>query len=325
MSLSKICCAVAIAAMALSASAAHAQSEAAYPARAVRFIVPFTPGGPNDILARLVAKELTESWSQPVLVDNRPGGGTIIGSDFVAKAPADGYNLLIVSTSTAINVSLKASLPYDTAADFAPVILLAQTPNVLVSNLAVPARSVAELLALARAKPGQIAYASGGAGSATDLAGILLGIMGKVEMINVAYKGAGPASIDLVGGQVAWMFGTLLPTLPMIRDGQVRALAVSGKHRSPSLPDVPTVAETLPGFEATSWYGVFARAGTPAAILTKLNRDIAATLGSKAMRDYLDRDGVEAGGGTREDFAAYFKSEVAKWSGVIKQAGITPQ
>jgi tripartite-type tricarboxylate transporter receptor subunit TctC len=301
---------------------AYAQSAASYPSKPVRIVVPFAPQGPNDILARLIGQKLSELWKQQIIVDNRPGGGTVIGTELVARAPADGYTLLMVSTSTAVNATLKKSLPYDTLKDFSPVVRLAASPNVLVSHPALPAHSVAALLKLARAKPGEIAFASGGVGTATHLAGELLCVMGKVKMTHVPYKGAGPATIDLLSGQVQWMFGTILPTLPHIQSGRLRALAVSDTRRVAALPNVPTVAETLPGFEATSWYGIFAPAGTPADVIAKLNAQIAKLLSSPEISDQLQRQGAQPVGDSPEAFAAQFKAEVTKWGRVVKVAGV---
>ncbi len=297
-------------------------ADTAYPMKPIRIIVPFAPGGPNDILARLVGQKLTESWGKQVIIDNRPGGGTIIGTDLAAHATPDGYTLLMVSTSHAVNVSLVKKLPYDTLRDFAPVVRLASSPNVLVVNPSLPVNSVRELIALAKAKPGAINYASGGTGTATHLAGELLCILGGVQMAHVPYKGASPATIDLLSGAVSWMFGTILPTLPHVKAGRLRAIAVSGSRRSAALPDVPTVAETLTGFEASSWYGIFTTAKTPRDIVAQLNRESVRIVESPEMRDYLVREGSEPVGGSPEDFAAYFKSEISKWARVIRDAGI---
>ena len=306
--------------LAAAASAAGAQT-ASYPSRPIRIIVPFSPQGPNDILARLIGQKLTDEWHQQVVVENRPGGGTIVGTEVAARAPADGYTLLMVSTSTATNPSLK-KLPYDTFRDFMPVIRLAESPNVLVVHPTLPVHSIAELIGLAKSKPGAITYASGGVGTATHLAGELLCIMGHVKMTHVPYKGAGPATIDLLGGQVSWMFGTILPTMPHIEAKKLRPIAVSGLHRSPALPGVPTVADTLPGFDATSWYGVFAPAGTPPEIVTKLNGEIAKLLDTAELKEQLKRQGVEAAPDTPEAFAQHFKAEVKKWGDVVRAAHI---
>lgn len=305
------CCAIAL--------PATAQT---YPVKPIRIVVPFTPGGPNDILARTVGQKMTGSWGQQVIVDNRPGGGTVIGTQFVARAPADGYTLLMVATSMAVNPSLRAKLPYDTMNDFTPVTLLIFSPNVLVTHPSVPVRSVKELIALAKAHPGQISYASGGTGAATHLAGELLAMEGKVKMIHVPYKGAAPATVDLLSGQVSFMFGTILPTIPHIKAAKLRAIAVTSPERAAVLPGVPTVAETLAGFDATSWYGLFAPAGTPQDVIAKLHAESARIINSPEIRERLLAEGaVPAALGPRE-FAVHFRREVEKWGKVVKAAGI---
>ena len=293
-----------------------------FPSKPIRIVVPFTPGGPNDILARMIGQRYTVVWGQQTLVDNRPGGGTVIGTDIVAKAPADGHTLLMVSTSHAANPSLMPKLPFDTLRDFVSVGQAVSSPNVLVVHPSVPARNTRELLDIAKARPGQITFASGGSGAATHLAGELLKILGGVEMTHIPYKGAGPATIDLISGQVTWMFGTILPTIPHVRAGKLRALAVSGKKRAEVLPEVPTVAEHVPGFEASSWYGVFAPAGTPAEVIIKLNQEMARALTPVEVRQRLAAEGTEVVAGNPEDFMQLFRAEAAKWARVIKQAGI---
>ena len=293
-----------------------------FPSKPIRIVVPFTPGGPNDILARMIGQRYTAVWGQQTLVDNRPGGGTVIGTDIVAKAPADGHTLLMVSTSHAANPSLMPKLPFDTLRDFVSVGQAVSSPNVLVVHPSVPARNTRELLDIAKARPGQITFASGGSGAATHLAGELLKILGGVEMTHIPYKGAGPATIDLISGQVTWMFGTILPTIPHVRAGKLRALAVSGKKRAEVLPEVPTVAEHVPGFEASSWYGVFAPAGTPAEVIIKLNQEMARALTPVEVRQRLAAEGTEVVAGNPEDFMQLFRAEAAKWARVIKQAGI---
>ena len=294
----------------------------AYPAKPVRIIVPFAPGGPNDILARVIGQKLTEAWGQQVIVENRAGGGTVIGTEVVAKSPPDGYNLLMVSTSHTSNPTLVSKLPFDTVKDLAPVIKVAYSSNVLLAHPSLPARSVKELIAVSRSRPDQVTYASGGNGTSTHLAGELLGQMGGVRMLHVAYKGAGPASIALISGEITWMFGNALPSVPLIRSGRVRARAVTGLKRTPALPDVPTVADALPGFEATSWYGVSAQGGTPRDVIAKLNQDINRVLQSSEMRARLEAEGAEASGGSPEEFGAFFRAEIAKWGKVIRAAGI---
>ena len=295
-----------------------------YPTKPIRIVVPFAPGGPNDILARVLGQKLTDSWGRQVIIDNRPGGGTIIATELAARASPDGYTLLMVSTSHAVNPSLIKKLPYDTLRDFAPVVQLTSSPNVLVVNPAVPAASVRELIALARIRPGEINYASGGSGSATHLAGALLCIMGGVNMTHIPYKGAVPATVDLLSGAITWMFGTIQPTLPYIKAGRLRAIAVSGAKRAPALPDVPTVGETLRGFEAASWYGLFTAAQTPREVVMRLNRESARILDTAEMREYLQREGAEPAAGTPEEFGAHFRAEMVKWAKVIREAGIKP-
>jgi tripartite-type tricarboxylate transporter receptor subunit TctC len=293
----------------------------AYPAKPIRIVVPFAPGGPNDILARLMAQQLTEAWTHPVIVDNRPGGGTVIGTELAAKAPPDGYTLLMVSTTHTTNPSLR-KLPYDPIRDLEPVILVASGPNVLLTHPSVPARSVKQLIALARARPGQVTYGSGGAGTSTHLAGALLAQMGGVKMIHVPYKGGGPATTALMSGETTWMVGTILPSMPPIRSGRLRALGVTSVKRTPVLPDVPAVAETLPGFEAVSWYGLAATGGTPRDIVAKINQELARRLKSPAMRERLSAEGAEVVAGTPEQFGAFYRAEIEKWGKVIKAAGI---
>jgi len=309
--------------MCVTAAALGAAAPASsFPTRTIRIIVPFAPGGPNDILARLAAQRLSEAWSQQVIVDNRPGGGTVIGTELAARAAPDGYTLLMVSTSHAVNPGLQPKLPYDTLRDFAPVVQLVSSPNVLVTNPSLPVRTVAQLIALARARPDEIAYGSGGIGTATHLGGALLCLLAKVKMTHVPYKGDAPASIDLRSGQISWMFGTILPTLPHVKSGRMRAIAVSSTTRAPILPDVPAVAETVPNFEATSWYGMFVPAGTPPDIVAQLNAEIARIFNSAEMRERLAREGTESVGGTPEQFAEFFRTSMVKWARVIKEANI---
>jgi tripartite-type tricarboxylate transporter receptor subunit TctC len=303
-------------------AAAGASAAQGYPSKPVRFVVPFAPGGPNDILARVMAQKLTEAWSQQVIVENRAGGGTIIGTELVAKSPPDGYNLLMVSTSHTTNPILVRKLPFDTLRDLAPVIKVAWSSNVLLAHASLPARSVKELLALAKSRPDQVTYGSGGNGTSTHLSGELLAQMGGVKMVHVPYKGAGPANVGLISGQITCMFGNAIPSVPLIRSGRLKALAVTGLQRNPALPDVPTLADTLPGFEAVSWYGVSVQGGTPKDVIAKLNQDLNRILASSDMRSRLATEGAEAGGGTPEDFGAFFRAEIDKWAKVIKAAGI---
>ncbi|MEO8675947.1 MAG: tripartite tricarboxylate transporter substrate binding protein [Casimicrobiaceae bacterium] len=306
--------------LALAAIVASAQT---YPAKPIRLVVPFPPGGATDILARDVAQKLTEAWGQQVIVDNRPGAGGNIGSELVAKAAPDGYTLEMGTVGThAINASLYAKMPYDHVKDFAPVILVAGVPNVLVVNPALPANSVAELIAYAKANPGKLNFASSGNGTSIHLSGELFKFMAGVQMTHVPYKGSAPALQDLLGGQVQLMFDNLPPSLPQIKAGKLRALAVTSLTRAPALPDVPTMAEAgLPGFEASSWFGVLAPAGTPPAIVTKLNAEIAKWLATPEAKERLSKQGANAAGGTPEDFAKHIAAETAKWAKVVKDSG----
>jgi tripartite-type tricarboxylate transporter receptor subunit TctC len=308
------------ASLALVAVWASAQT---YPVKPIRIVVPFPPGGATDILARDVAQKLTEAWGQQVIVDNRPGAGGNIGSELVAHSAPDGYTLEMGTVGThAINASLYAKMPYDHVKDFAPVILVAGVPNVLVVNNAVPANSVAELIAYAKANPGKLNFASSGNGTSIHLSGELFKVMAGVQMTHIPYKGSAPALQDLLGGQVQLMFDNLPPSLPQIKAGKVRALAVTSLTRAPALPDVPTVAESgLPGFEASSWFGILAPAGTPPAIVAKLNAEIAKWLATPEAKEQLAKQGANAAGGTPEEFAKHIAAETAKWAKVVKDSG----
>jgi tripartite-type tricarboxylate transporter receptor subunit TctC len=294
-----------------------------YPNRPVRIVVPFSAGGPNDILARAVGIKLGERLGQQMIVDNRPGGGTVIGTVIAARSPADGYTLLMASTSHSVNPTLKKKLPYDQRKDFELMILMAKAPNLAVVHPSLPVKSVPQLIALAKSRPGEITYASGGVGASTHLAGASLSSMAKVKMIHVPFKGGAPATIGLISGEITWMFGTFLPTIPHVRAGRVRVIAVGGPKRSPVLPKVPTVAETLPGFDSVGWWGVMVPAGTPRPIINRLNREINAVL--LDLREQLLRDGTEIVGGTPADFQIFYDGEVKRWAGVMKTIGLKPR
>ena len=313
-----------VAIVACTATAGSALGQApAYPAKPIRLVVPFPPGGATDILARDVAQKLTEAWGQSVVVDNRPGAGGNIGAELVAKAAPDGYTLLMGTVGThAINASLYAKMPYDHIKDFAPVILVAGVPNVLVVNPALPVNSVAELIAYAKANPGKLNFASSGNGTSIHLSGELFKVMAGVQMTHVPYKGSAPAVQDLISGQVQLMFDNLPPSLPQIKAGKLRALAVTSTTRAPALPDVPTMAEAgLPGFEASSWFGVLAPAGTPPAIVAKLNAEIAKWLATPEAKERLSKQGANAAGGSPEDFVKHIAAETTKWAKVVKDSG----
>jgi tripartite-type tricarboxylate transporter receptor subunit TctC len=307
--------------VALRAPLAFAQT--AYPSQPIRIVVPFPPGGATDIMARAAAQKLAEAWKAQVVVDNRPGAGGNIGSELVAKAAPDGYTLEMGTVGThAINASLYAKMPYDHVKDFTPVVLVAAVPNVLVVHPSVPANSVQELIAYAKANPGKLNFASSGAGTSIHLSGELFKVMAGVQMTHVPYKGSAPAITDLLGGQVQLMFDNLPPSLPHIRAGKLRALAVTTSERAPALPDVPTVAESgLPGFEASSWFGLLAPAGTPREIVVKINGEIARWLVTPEAKEKMIAIGANAKGGTPEDFAKHIADETAKWAKVVKESG----
>jgi len=300
----------------------HAQTPA-FPTKAIRFVVPFPAGGPLDISARAIGQKLTEGWGQPVVIDNRPGAGGNIGAELVAKAVPDGYTILMGAVSThAINPWLYAKMPYDPIRDFVPVSLVTQVPNVLVVHPSVPARTVKELIALAKAKPGQLNYASGSTGSAGHLAGELFNVMAGVKTVHIPYKGAPAAVIDLMAGQVSFMFDNLASALPNIKAGRVRALAVTTLARSPLLPALPTMSEAgLKGFDVSTWFGVFAPVDTPKAIADRLNAGIVAALKAPDVRERLAAMGAEPKPDTPEQFAAFVKAELAKYEKVVKASG----
>ncbi|MEP6657532.1 MAG: tripartite tricarboxylate transporter substrate binding protein [Betaproteobacteria bacterium] len=301
---------------------AHGQA-ASYPVRPIRLVVPFPAGGATDILARAIGQRFSEVLGQPVIVDNRPGAGGNIGSELVAKATPDGYTLLMGTVGThAINPSLYAKMPYDHVKDFAPVILVAGVPNVFVVHPSVPVRTVGEFIAYAKANPGKLNFASSGSGTSIHLAGELFKVMAGVQMTHVPYKGSSPAIQDLLGGQVQLMFDNLPSALPQIKAGKLRALAVTSANRTPTLPDVPTVAEAgLPGFEASSWFGVLAPAGTPPAIINRLNAEGVKWLATPEAKEKMQNLGANAAGGTPDDFAAHIRAETVKWARVVKDSG----
>ena len=298
-------------------------SAQAYPNKPVRLVVPFPAGGTTDILARAMAQKLSDALGQQFVVDNRPGAGGNIGADLVAKSPPDGYTLLMGTVGTqAINTSLYAKMPYDAAKDFAPVVLVAGVPNVLVAHPSVTAKTVPELVALAKAKPGSINFASSGNGTSIHLSGELFKVMTGVQMSHVPYKGSAPAITDLLGGQVQIMFDNLPSALPHIKAGKLRALAVTSSKRAPALPDLPTIAEAgVPGFEATSWFGILAPAGTPRDIVMKVNAESNKALQAADMKEKLLAQGAEAVGNTPEFFGDYIKAETTKWAKVVKESG----
>ena len=309
--------------LALCAGTAAAQAPGAvYPAKPVRVVVPSSPGGGTDILARVLAQKLSESLGQQFVVENRPGAGQVIGIEAVARSAPDGYTLLMAASAIVINEVLYAKPPYDTLRDFAPVTLGASLPNILVVHPALPVKSVRELIALAKTHPRQLNYSSAGSGTSPHLSMELFRLMADITLTHIPYKGIGPATIDLVAGQVQLSMPNVLTALPQIKGGKLRALGVTGGKRAASLPDIPAIAESVPGYEVIQWYGVLAPAGTAREIVNKLQQEMARILVLPDVKERLAADGADAVGSRPDEFAAYIRSELAKWSKVVKTGGI---
>jgi tripartite-type tricarboxylate transporter receptor subunit TctC len=308
--------------MALAIGSAAAQT---YPVKPIRFVVPFAPGGGTDLLARLLAPRLTEALGQPVVVDNRGGAGGVIGAEIAVKAPADGYTIVLGSPGPlTINPNFQR-MPYDPLRDFAPIALATVSPFVLVVHPSLPARSVKELLSLARSRPGQLNYGSSGNGSVAHFSAEQLKALAGIDIVHVPYKGSGPAVIDLIAGQLHLMLENMPTVLPHIRTGKLRALAVGTKMRSSLLPELPPLGEAgVPGYESSTAFGVLAPAKTPSAIINRLNAEIVKTLRSAEARERLTALGMEPVGGTPEQYAAHLKEELAKYGRIVKTAGIKP-
>ena len=305
------------------AQAQTPSSTPSYPAKPIRFIIPFPAAGPRDIQARLIAPKITEAWGQAVVIDNRAGANGIIGTELAAKAPADGHTLVLISAGFASAPALYAKLPYDTVRDFVPVAPLTSGPGILVVNNALPVKSVKELIAYARTRPGQLHYGSAGNGAASHLSVELFSVMTETRFGHVPYKGMAPALNDVIGGQIQVSLPTIPGGLPHAQAGRVRALAVSGAKRSPAAPELPTVAEAgVPGFEATNWYGMAAPAGTPRAIVLKLNQEFTRILGMPDVRGKLLNMGMEPETSSADAFADYLKQEISKWARVVKASGL---
>jgi len=315
---------IAAAAAALSlAFPAGAQGTAAYPAKPVKLVIPFPPGGPLDIVGRAIAQKLTEAWGQSVVVDNRPGAGGNIGADLVAKSAPDGYTILMGALSThAVNPSLYAKMPYDAITDFAPITLVAVTPNVLVVNAALPVNSAKEFIAYAKANSGKLAFGSGSNGSAGHLAGELFKVDTGTDITHIPYKGGAPATQALLAGDTQFMFDNLANAMPQVRAGKLKALAVTTAERSKLAPDLPTMAEAgLAGFDISTWFGLFAPAGTPKDVIAKWNAEVVKILNSPEMREKLIAQGAEPSPTSPEQFAAFVKSEIPKYAKIIKASG----
>ena len=301
----------------------HAQSAASFPNKPMRMVVTFTSGGAPDIIGRILAERFTAAWNQPVLVDNKPGSGGNIGADFVAKSAPDGHTLVVGTVGThSINGALYPKMPYDMVRDFVPVSLVATTPNLLVVNNEVPAKSVKELIDLGKKTP--LTFASSGSGSSIHISGELFKSLTGVDMTHIPYKGRASAIPDVLGGRVTMMFDNMPSSLPLVREGKLRALGVTSAQRASAAPEIPAIAETLPGFDAVSWFAIFAPAGTPKPIVDKLQVEITRILKTPEINKKLADIGLEAVGSTSEELAAYQRSEIAKWAKVVKDSGARP-
>ena len=311
---------VVCAAAAVFSTGVHAQATT-YPSRPIRLIVPFAPGGGLEITARSIGQKLTAKRGQSIVIDNRPGAATIVGSDIASKATPDGYTLLMITTTFAINPSLYGKLPYDPARDFAPVTQINSVPNILVVNPSIPAQSVRELIALVKSRPGQINYASAGAGTSPHLATELFKTMAGIDMTHIPYKGIPPAVTDVIAGRVSMLMTTTISAGPLVKSGKLRALAVTSPQRLAAMPDVPAIAETVPGYEADAFQAMVAPAGVPREIIRQLAADIAGILKLPDVRERITADGAEPIGSMPEAFAAFLKRETVKWGKVVKDSG----
>jgi tripartite-type tricarboxylate transporter receptor subunit TctC len=293
-----------------------------YPAGPVRVIVPFPPGGGVDGAGRLISQKLTEALGKQFIVDNRPGANGMIGSELAAKSAKDGYTLMVNGANFVTTPSLYAKVTYDPVRDFEPVSLIALAPNVLVVHPSLPVKSVKELIALARARPGQVNFAGSGSGSTPHLAAELFNTLAKVDMVHVPYRGTGPAIVGLMSGEASVMFMPTTNAVPLVKTGRLRALAVTSRQRVPAMPQLPTVSESgLKGYESSQWYGLFAPAGAPADVLALLNAHIVKIMQAPDMKQRMTSEGLVAVGSTRDEFAAYVKVELAKWAKIIKASG----
>ena len=314
-------CAI-VATLAFASVVACAQT---FPTRPIRILVPSTPGGSVDGLARLVGKHLAEKWGQQVVVDNRAGAGGIIAGELTAKASPDGHTLLMGTVAgLATNVSLNRNLPYDPVKDFAPITLVASQQLMLVASPVLAAESVADVIRLARSKPGQLTFASAGNGSGGHLSGELFRILTGIDIVHVPYKGVSPAMMDVIGGQVSMTFASVISGTPHVRSGKLRALAVTGQRRSPALPEIPTMVESgVKGYESSTWYGLVAPGGTPRPVVMRLHEEVVALLRQPSIREKLLAEGAEPVGNTPEQFRAFIETEIAKWGKIIRAAGLT--
>lgn len=312
--------------IAIVCAAGSACAQSAYPTRAIRIVAPSAAGSAADTLPRVVAPLLSERLGQSIVVDTRPGGATILGTEIVAKAAADGYTLLIGLPALAINPSLRKTMPYDGLRDFAPITHGITQPNLFVLHPSVPARTTRELIALAKARPGELTFASAGVGAGSHLTVELFLVMTGTRMLHVAYKGSTPGMIDVVSGRIALMATSTISTLPHVRSGRLRPIGVTTARRVASLPDIPTIAEAgVPGYESVAWFGFLAPAATPRDIIARLNKEIVAILRQPDTIERFARDAAEVVAGAPEEFGAYIRNEAAKWAKVIRSAGITAE
>jgi tripartite-type tricarboxylate transporter receptor subunit TctC len=301
------------------AAAAHAQS---WPSKPIRYIVPFPPGGATDILARSIADKLGPALGQPVIVENRAGAAGSLGTELAAKSPPDGYTILMVTVAQSISETLYAKLGYNLMRDLAPVILVARVPNVMVVHPSVPARSVKEFVDYAKANPGRINFASSGSGTSIHMSGELFRMLTGVDIVHVPYKGSAAALTDLIGGQVSVMFDNLPPSMPHIRSGKLRPLAITTTARYPALPDLPTMVEAgVPGYESSSWFGIMVPAGTSKDVVARLNAEARKIMALPDVRERFDQQGAIASPGTPEEFGEFIRAEIAKWGKVVKASG----
>lgn len=310
----------------LPAMPSWAQEPVQYPSKAVRWLIPFAAGGPVDLMTRAIGEKLGQRWSQPVVMENRPGAGGTIGTSLAAKAPPDGHTLVTGHVGThAINATLYPKLPYDPVQDFTPVSLIAYLPFVVLVHPSVPVKNIKDLIALAKARPGQINYASAGSGGPTHLIPEFFKTSAQVNIVHVSYKGNTAALTDLMAGEVQMMFSNFLTSLPFVRSGKLRAIATSSPKRWSGMPELPTISESgLPGFHATAWYGVFAPANLPAGIAQKLNADITAVLAMPDLRERFVPQGIDLTSSTSAEFAELIKSEIPKWRDIVRSAGAKP-
>jgi len=312
------CAAIAFA-LSFTAAGVHAQEK--YPTKPIRLLTPFAPGGGSDILARLIGPQVSEVFGQSIIVDNRPGGGGTLGAGITVRSDPDGYTLILVSGSYGANPALH-NLPYDSVTDITPIILIGTTPLLVAMHPSVPIRTIKELIALARANPGKLNFGSAGVGGLGHLSQEMFRLQTKVNITHIPYKGSGPVMTALLSGEVDSSFSSLVPSIPHVKAGRLRALAVTTPKRSPAIPDVPTIGETVPGYDVTHWYGMWGPKGIPREIVMRWNREVARVLNTDTMKKWLEREGLELAGGPPEEFFDRIRSDTAKWKKVVKEAKI---